>query len=234
MGESGSNVWLMNAGSMKVVANYLLWRVGVRQVLPSRYVQRIPVEECGEPIVPLVVDDKVVLDHRIGTQHQLREGVARALTAAAGSLPEGYKLMIVEGYRSLARQRECWEQERRAVAAQHPDASSDEVDRLTSLIVANPSNNNTGGHQTGAAVDLTLADANGREIWMGTGVQKFDSATPTAASPNRDVESRRAVLCASMTGAGFVNYPGEWWHFSLGDRLWAAYRRQSMARYGPV
>ena len=24
-----------------------------------------------------------------------------------------------------------------------------------------------------------------------------------------------------MTNAGFKRHPGEWWHFSLGDQMWA-------------
>jgi len=40
-----------------------------------------------------------------------------------------------------------------------------------------------------------------------------------------------------MHSAGFSNFPGEWWHFSYGDRVWAAYLRKTHAilrpdRYG--
>ena len=34
-----------------------------------------------------------------------------------------------------------------------------------------------------------------------------------------------------MKNAGFANYPLEWWHFSYGDRLWAAYTNQKEAVY---
>lgn len=37
-----------------------------------------------------------------------------------------------------------------------------------------------------------------------------------------------------MTGAGFVNYPTEWWHWSHGDRYWAWSTRAPAARYGAV
>jgi D-alanyl-D-alanine dipeptidase len=29
-----------------------------------------------------------------------------------------------------------------------------------------------------------------------------------------------------------VNYPAEWWHYSYGDRMWAAYSNRRTAIYG--
>lgn len=34
-----------------------------------------------------------------------------------------------------------------------------------------------------------------------------------------------------MTEEGFVNYPAEWWHFSYGDKMWAAYSYKKYAFY---
>lgn len=218
---------------IKVVANYWLWRFGLRPVLPGRYIQRLPVEDNGEPLVPLSGRSPVLLDHRLGVDHLLRASVADALDRAGASLPDGLQLLVVEGYRSPQRQQQCWESERETVARAHPLATAAEVDRLTSLVVANPSNNNSGGHQTGGAVDLTLADHDGNELWMGTDVQAFTSATPTQAAVDAEVDERRRVLRAAMESAGFVNYPGEWWHYARGDRLWAAYKRLPKAHYGP-
>ena len=44
----------------------------------------------------------------------------------------------------------------------------------------------------------------------------------------------RQTLIAALTGAGFTNYPSEWWRWSFGDRYWAVIRRESHAIYGPV
>jgi len=46
--------------------------------------------------------------------------------------------------------------------------------------------------------------------------------------------SNRKVLLDVMKKNGFVNYPGEWWHYSFGDRMWAAYLRKKVCHYGPV
>ncbi|MCC6520971.1 hypothetical protein IT403_03270 [Candidatus Nomurabacteria bacterium] len=37
-----------------------------------------------------------------------------------------------------------------------------------------------------------------------------------------------------MTSVGFVYYPGEWWHYCYGDRMWAVYSRRKECVYGPV
>lgn len=37
-----------------------------------------------------------------------------------------------------------------------------------------------------------------------------------------------------MTSAAFVNYPSEWWHWSYGDKYWAAMLNRPYALYGFV
>ncbi|WP_392960148.1 M15 family metallopeptidase [Streptomyces sp. LN245] len=44
----------------------------------------------------------------------------------------------------------------------------------------------------------------------------------------------RDILARAMDGAGFVNYPTEWWHWSYGDRYWALISKADRAVYGPV
>ncbi len=101
------------------------------------------------------------------------------------------------------------------------------------------------GHSTGTAVDLTLvklapppnatdttatgdrrgacvAPAAQREtddsLDMGTGYDCFDPRSHTRAKGLSAEQRRlRAVLVDAMAAAGFVNYPKEWWHFSLRD-----------------
>ncbi|MEJ2857571.1 MULTISPECIES: hypothetical protein [unclassified Saccharothrix] len=79
-------------------------------------------------------------------------------------------------------------------------------------------------HVSGAAVDLTLCSVDGSELWMGTEVE----------GSTDEVRERRRVLTAALTGAGLVNYPAGWWHWSYGDRYWAWVTGAPAARYGPV
>ena len=44
----------------------------------------------------------------------------------------------------------------------------------------------------------------------------------------------RNLLARAMGGAGFVNYPTEWWHWSYGDRYWALISKADSAIYGPA
>ena len=73
-------------------------------------------------------------------------------------------------------------------------------------------------HSRGVAVDLTLVDASGRELEMGTG---FDAFTPlshhgnTAVSP--EAQHNRLLLLGLMTAAGWDFYRYEWWHYQLFD-----------------
>ena len=38
---------------------------------------------------------------------------------------------------------------------------------------------------------------------------------------DEEVRKNRRLLYHVMSAAGFVNYDGEWWHYSYGDRQWA-------------
>jgi D-alanyl-D-alanine dipeptidase len=81
-------------------------------------------------------------------------------------------------------------------------------------------------HSYGMALDITLLDADGRELDMGTG---FDDMTElshpaleegflqSGALDEAQVANRR-LLRAAMRQAGFVGIDTEWWHFDCGDR----------------
>jgi len=85
--------------------------------------------------------------------------------------------------------------------------------------VADPRNGSI--HNYGFAVDLSLADQNGRELDMGTG---FDDFSPVS-QPKREQEylaagkltkeqiEHRLVLREIMVRAGFIQLPIEWWHY---------------------
>jgi zinc D-Ala-D-Ala dipeptidase len=219
---------------LRVVANRVLWRWGLRDVLPGYYVQRIPVGECGEPLEPIpTVPGRLLLDPRCHQPHLARRSVVGALRQAAELLPADVQLLVVDAYRSPARQQQLWSATRGEIAERHPLATPCEIDRLTRLVVARPGSAG-GGHQTGAAVDITLADAGGTQWWMGTDVGQFTAATPTRAPVTDTGRWRRELLTRCLTDVGFINYPAEWWHFSMGDRLWAAYGRRPMAHFGPL
>ena len=71
-------------------------------------------------------------------------------------------------------------------------------------------------HTRGIAVDLTLTDKNGKELFMGT---DFDDFTNLAFHLSEDVNMKatlnRRMLLSIMTLAGFDHYLNEWWHYQL-------------------
>lgn len=93
-------------------------------------------------------------------------------------------------------------------------------------------------HSTGAAVDLTLQDENGQEIDMGSPIDETtersypDHYADTPSAPARGFHAHRAFLNEVMTSAGFTRHGNEWWHFSLGDQMWAWKQGKPAAFYG--
>lgn len=71
-------------------------------------------------------------------------------------------------------------------------------------------------HSRGAAVDVTLVDAAGDELDMGT---DFDAFTPLAFHGVLEIspaqQRNRALLLGIMTAAGWDFYKNEWWHYQL-------------------
>jgi zinc D-Ala-D-Ala dipeptidase len=93
-------------------------------------------------------------------------------------------------------------------------------------------------HSTGAAVDLTLQDASGREVDMGCPIDETtERAYPDFCAGATDpalrvVHDRRQLLNEVMTAAGFSRHSHEWWHFSQGDQMAALAKGEAFAVFG--
>jgi zinc D-Ala-D-Ala dipeptidase len=75
------------------------------------------------------------------------------------------------------------------------------------------------GHSNGYTIDLTLTDAKGVDLDMGTPFDFFDPLAHTASKGiDQAATQRRRILLDAMVKGGFVNYSREWWHFSLRER----------------
>jgi D-alanyl-D-alanine dipeptidase len=73
-------------------------------------------------------------------------------------------------------------------------------------------------HSRGVAIDLSLADENGKLLDMGTG---FDAFTPKShhgvLTIAGEAQRNRAILLGVMIAAGWRHYEFEWWHYQLAD-----------------
>jgi D-alanyl-D-alanine dipeptidase len=76
-------------------------------------------------------------------------------------------------------------------------------------------------HSRGAAVDLTIVDAQGKELDMGT---PYDFFGPEAHSDNLSLPAKvlnnRQLLRETLSAVGFKGIRTEWWHFSFQGREW--------------
>ena len=77
-------------------------------------------------------------------------------------------------------------------------------------------------HSRGAAVDLTIVDAQGRELDMGTPYDFFGEAAHTDYKRlSAQVLENRALLRKTLEAVGFIGIRTEWWHFSYQKRQYA-------------
>jgi len=75
---------------------------------------------------------------------------------------------------------------------------------------------NQSGHSRGSTVDLTLAQADGHELDMGTPFDFFSPKSwPANPSVSAEAHQNRMLLAAAMHRRGFRAYDKEWWHFTL-------------------
>ncbi|MGW2229859.1 M15 family metallopeptidase [Streptomyces formicae] len=203
-------------------------------------VAAVPVRECGERLLDVREDSSLLVDAREQAGPEaafalLREGVVRRLERADTLLPDGLRLLFVEGYRPPSLQRAYFEEYVEQLRALHPHWPAEEIHAAASRYVSPP---DIAPHSAGAAVDLTLADAEGRELDLGTRMnadpEESEGACYTAAGNiSPEARAHREVLGAALTEVGLVNYPTEWWHWSYGDRYWALLSGAECALYGP-
>lgn len=213
---------------LRIYFNYFLFILGMRSVLSRDLINKVVPVECHEPLVVLSGPD-------IFTRGEIlvRTSVSGMLSAVAKSLnSNGFKLFVYDGYRSNERQREQWNNAVEKMRRGNPEMSDTQIEMLVQKQVARPDGIGS-GHQTGGAVDLTLCSLDGTPLFMGTKYIEFNELTKTGAIiEDAAMRERRKTLLSAMREAGFVNYPNEWWHYSYGDRMWAAYSRKKTCLYG--
>jgi D-alanyl-D-alanine dipeptidase len=208
--------------------------------LTDPHIAHLPVNECGEPLVDVRAVESIRTvpspDDPFGVHAHLRRTVVDRLVTAQSLLPRGVRLLLVEGYRPLAKQRDHFAGYVAELSRANPDWSTDRVrqgaERYCTPLPSAP-------HLTGAAADLTLCGEDGTELPMGTpvhaGPAESAGAVTRGAPGISDTErANRRVLYDSLSAAGLVNLPTAWWHWSYGDRFWCHVVSAPAARYGQV
>ena len=86
-------------------------------------------------------------------------------------------------------------------------------------------------HSRGAAVDLTIVDASGKELDMGTPYDFFGVEAHTDYKKHSSkIQANRDLLREALDAVGFKGIRTEWWHFSyqakdyaLSDYVWPCF-----------
>ena len=155
---------------------------------------------------------------------RLRRAVSDRLLRARETLPAGWNFKIWDGYRTYATHVRMVESFRKRLACACPELSARRRENLLWRYAGRVRKRVTrpDTHRNGGAVDLTLLDARGQELDLGT---DHDALVPEAALDffdrirrpdpgQREIRDNRRILARAMAGAGFLRYPPEWWHWS--------------------
>lgn len=111
-------------------------------------------------------------------------------------IKKGYRIKIFDCYRPLDIQKKMWE------IVSNPE------------YVADPKKGSI--HNRGGAVDITLVDANAKELDMGTPFDFFGTeASHDYEALSEEVLNNRKLLRNIMTRSGFRIFESEWWHYNL-------------------
>jgi D-alanyl-D-alanine dipeptidase len=215
---------------------------------------QVPIVECGEPLVPIPVDRFARISphpyEQLGAPYgrqspfYLRQGVCDRLILAQNRLQQqrpGWRIQIFDAYRPIAVQQFMVDYTLRQLVQSrglHLDRLTDTQQQALLEQVyqfwAPPSNDpaTPPPHSTGAAIDLTLLDANGQVIDMGSAIDELSPRSYPQHFAHSDNPSEgfyhqhRQLLYDCMATAGFTRHPNEWWHFSFGDQMWAWLRHR--------
>lgn len=206
---------------------------------PNRdFISSIKVFDNKEPLVDILETGRIFLrkDSKF-LLPKLRQSVYERLIKASDNLPNGYNFMVMSAYIPLSLQQDVWNGKWEKVSKRYwyiwfllPRKIKE---RLVRKYAAYPKKGSP--HSTGGAVDVILVDDSGKEIDVGG---KFASADKTAHTRYEDLNNtqkqNRAIIYNAMIDSGFVNQPFEWWHYSYGDKTWAALNKKDFAIYDTI
>ena len=165
----------------------------------------IPVRECGERLVDVRTNGRLLVDPRTqdpeGHFAHVREGVASRLLAARTHCLTGCGSSSSRATVRWPLQRAYFEEYLGELRSANPGASEQELFSAASRYVSPP---DIAPHSAGAAVDLTLATADGTEVDMGTRVnanpEESDGACFTGAhSISAQARANRDLLGRALS-----------------------------------
>jgi len=208
---------------------------------PVTELKRIPIRENGEPLVDfttLCPELRLITSRFVYRRETvIRRSVAEMLCRANDHLlTKGFRLAIVEGWRPPFIQKRMYAAALKRWQSRHPEWTEVKLRRVANQFTAPPSRRVPPPHTTGGAVDLFLADRNGKPLDHVAPYKDGDPKGFYFAAPGLDGESQRAreLLAEALIPTGLTNYPSEFWHWSFGDQGWAYRGGHAAALFGSI
>ncbi len=223
--------------------------------------QNIPISECDEPLVA-IADGIITIDPHpymsLGAPYGdrspffVRQGILERLQKSQAYLQRirpYWQIAIFDAYRPIPVQQFMVDYsfaqlvkskglEINSLSEKQKNSLSAEVMKFWAIPSHDPKT--PPPHSTGAAIDVTLFDAQDREVNLGSPIDEIsDRSLPNYFANSSDAKEMefhrdREFLNQVMTHSGFQRHPNEWWHFSYGDQLWAWIGNEKIAIYGGV
>ncbi|MCX6752984.1 MAG: D-alanyl-D-alanine carboxypeptidase family protein [Candidatus Nomurabacteria bacterium] len=213
----------------------------ITKTLPRNDWDKVVIHENNDPLLELKETERI----KIGLVKKdyeslffVRKTVAEKLQKVSLLLPAGINLVIIEGYRTMQSQQHEWDSVFKKIKSNDESLTDEEVEVQARLVVAKPSP--LSNHHCGGAVDISLIYDNGILVDMGTNYISASSIEDKIKFPmlsdkiTEEQKKNRKILRDVMETENFVWYPGEWWHYCWGDRMWAVYTNQTECYYGPI
>jgi D-alanyl-D-alanine dipeptidase len=220
----------------------------ITKTLPRSEWQDVNINENNEPLVEIRETERIkigLVTKEYEPSISVRKSVAEKLYNIPGMLPKDVNIVLVEGYRSIKSQQESWDKIFEKLKKENPELDEEQIEKQVRLIIAKP--DPLANHNCGGAVDILLSYSDGTTVDMGVpypiGIpysnqpmdEEYYSKFPMFSEDiTEEQKENRKMLREAMESQDFVWYPGEWWHYSYGDRMWAVYTEQKECFYGPI
>ncbi len=200
---------------------------------PFGLLNRIPIVECGEPLV----DIRDACPHvllRPGTLPYLRQTAALMLNRAQDALPEGYRFTVSTALRTLEMQANMYWHNYNRLKTEKPHLPTSALRRITNKYFAPPDAKAPPGHTTGGAVDVGLVGPDFHQLDMVAPTKGWEAAYTWSSLLGEESLRNRMMLIEALLAVGFSNCRDEWWHWSYGDNAWSVRMGCSVAMYGLI
>jgi D-alanyl-D-alanine dipeptidase len=200
---------------------------------PFALLNRIPIHECGEPLVD-IRDACPFVILRPGCLPYLRRTVAAMLNRAQDSLPAGHRFTVSTALRTLDMQSGMYWRNYDRLKADKPHLPASALRRITNKYFAPPDAKAPPGHTTGGAIDVGLVGPDFHALDMTEPTRGWEAAYTWSDLIGPEAKRNRTMIIHALLGAGFSNCRDEWWHWSYGDNAWSVRTGCTIAMYGLI